>query len=163
MVAINQDVQFNFRDSVEPVYRQSVELLLQSQAGKADEKILDKARQRLEALQLAELDNFFREACLLGESVPLDRVVDEDNPTAAILYPIILPEQIQVIVKIPHKTLQHYSTQIPQVEVNKILGELRKNLVNPAATNAVKTQSQQVYNWLIKPIEKEFRNKFITG
>jgi CHAT domain-containing protein len=153
LVAINQDVQFSFRDSVEPVYRQSVELLLQSQAGKVDEKILDKARQRLEALQLAELDNFFREACLLGQSVALDRVVDEDNPTAAIVYPIILPQQIQVIVKIPHKPLQHYSTQIPEAEVNKILGELRKNLVNPAATNAVKIQSQQVYNWLIKPIE----------
>ncbi|MDZ7959844.1 MAG: CHAT domain-containing protein [Aulosira sp. DedQUE10] len=155
LVAINQDVQFSFRDSVEPVYRESVELLLQSQAGKADGKTLDKARARIEALQLAELDNFFREACLLGESVALDQVVDKDNPHAAILYPIILPEEIQVIVKIPHKPLQHYSTQIPQVQVNKILGELRKNLVNPTAINAVKTQAQQVYNWLIKPIESQ--------
>ncbi|OUL29789.1 hypothetical protein BV378_05255 [Nostoc sp. RF31YmG] len=159
LVAINQDVQFSFRDSVEPVYRQSVELLLQSQAGKADNKTLDKARQRIEALQLAELDNFFREACLLGQSVALDKVVDQDNPTAAILYPIILPDQIQVIVKIPQQPLRQYSTKISQAEVNKILVELRKNLVNPAATNAVKTQSQQVYNWLIQPIESQLQAK----
>jgi CHAT domain-containing protein len=85
----------------------------------------------------------------------LDKMVDQDNPTAAIFYPIILPEQIQVIVKIPNQPLQHYSTQIPQTEVDKILTELRKNLVNPAATKAIKIQSQQVYNWLIKPIESK--------
>ncbi|MBD2213551.1 tetratricopeptide repeat protein [Nostoc linckia FACHB-104] len=95
LVAINQDVQFSFRDSVEPVYRESVELLLQSQAGTGNDKILDKARQRIETLQLAELDNFFREACLLGQNVALDQVVDKDNPNTAILYPIILPEEIQ--------------------------------------------------------------------
>jgi len=162
LVAINQDVQFNFRDRVEPVYRESVELLLQSQAGKADEKTLDKARQRIEALQLAELDNFFREACLLGQSVLLDKVVDKDHPNAAILYPIILPKQIQVIVKIPHQPLQHYSTEIPEAEVNKILIELRKNLVNPTATKNIKLQGQQVYNWLIKPIESELSAKQVN-
>ncbi|QLE57083.1 CHAT domain-containing protein [Nostoc sp. TCL26-01] len=152
LVAVNQDVQFNFRDSVEPIYRQSVELLLQSRPEKVDEKTLDKARQRIEALQLAELDNFFREACLQGQTVQLDKVVDQDNPTAAIFYPIILPQQIQVIVKIPNKPLQHYSTDISETEVNKVLSGLRKNLVNPTATKAIKAQAQQVYNWLIKPI-----------
>ena len=155
LVKINQDMQFNFRDSVEPIYRESVELLLQSQMGKSAAKILDKIRQRIEALQLAELDDFFREACLQGQSVSLDKIVDQDNPTAAILYPIILPEQIQVIVKIPHQPLQHYTTQIAQTEVEKILSQLRKNLVNPAATKAIKIQSQQVYNWLLKPIESQ--------
>ncbi|MEJ1932714.1 CHAT domain-containing protein [Nostoc sp. NIES-2111] len=155
LVAVNQDVQFNFRDTVEPVYRQSVELLLQSQPEKFDEKTLDKARQRIEALQLAELDNFFREACLQGQSVQLDQVVDQDNPTAAILYPIILPQQIQVIVKIPNKPLRLHSINIEQPEVDKVLSELRRNLVNPTASKAIKIQAQQVYNWLIQPIESE--------
>ncbi|MBW4646990.1 MAG: CHAT domain-containing protein [Goleter apudmare HA4340-LM2] len=157
LVAINQDVQFNFRDNVEPVYRQSVELLLQYQAQKPDPETLDKARQRIEALQLAELDNFFREACLLGKSVPLDQVVDQDNPQTAILYPIILPDQIQVIAKIPHKPLQHYSTKIPQAKVEEILLQLRKHLVNPASVNAVKRESQQIYNWLIKDIDAQLQ------
>lgn len=155
LVAINQDVQFNFRDQVEPVYRQSVELLLQSQTGQPDDKILDQVRQRIEALQLAELDNFFREACLLGQSVSLDQVVNQDNRHTAIFYPIILPEQIQVIVKIPNKPLRLYSTKIPEAEVDNKIAQLRKHLVNPASINAVKSESQQVYDWLIKPIESE--------
>ncbi|MEH1965028.1 CHAT domain-containing protein [Nostoc sp.] len=153
---VNQDVQFNFRDSVEPVYRQSVELLLKSQEGKlSDEKILEKARERIEALQLAELDDFFREACLQGQKVALDKMVEQDNSKAAILYPIILPEELQVIVKIPKQNLQSYSTKISQTEVEKLLVELRKNLVNPTATKTVQTQSQKVYNWLLKPIESQ--------
>lgn len=154
---VNQDVQFNFRDSVEPVYRQSVELLLKSQQGKPNEKILEKVRQRIEALQLAELDDFFREACLQGQRVALDQVVDQDNPTAAILYPIILEKELQVIVKIPKQPLQSYTTQISSTEVEKLLVKLRKNLVNPTATKTVQSQSQQVYNWLLKPIESQLQ------
>lgn len=154
---VNQDVQFNFRDSVEPIYRQSVELLLKSQEGKPDEKILEKARQRIEALQLAELDDFFREACLQGQKVTLDQVVDQDNPTAAIFYPIILEKELQVIVKIPKQPLQSYTTPISHTEVEKLLVELRKNLVNPTATKAVQTHSHEVYNWLLKPIESQLQ------
>lgn len=157
LVAVKQDVQFSFRDSVEPVYRESVELLLQVQQGQSNEKTLEKARQRIEALQLAELDNFFREACLQGEKVLLDKVVDQDNPTAAILYPIILPDELHVIVKIPKQPLRHYSTKISQAEVEKIVGGMRQNLVQPSAIKAFRTQSQQVYNWLIKPIESELQ------
>ncbi|WP_414566710.1 CHAT domain-containing protein [Anabaena sp. CCY 9613] len=155
LVAINQDVQFNFRDSVEPVYRQSVDLLLQSPDGTLNDSTLNKVRQRIETLQLAELDNFFREACLQGNVVSLDQVVDQDNVNAAIFYPIILPEQIHVIAKIPHQSLRHYSTNISQTEVEQALNKLRYQLVNPSATNAIKKQSQQVYKWLIQPVESE--------
>ncbi|WP_169267579.1 CHAT domain-containing protein [Brasilonema octagenarum] len=162
LAAVTQDVQFSFRDSVEPVYRQSVELLLKEQQTQPNNKNLEKARQQIEALQLAELDNFFRQACLLGQKVLLDKVVDRDNPTAAILYPIILEDELQVIVKIPKQPLQHYSTKISQAEVEKIVGELRQNLVQPYAIKAFKTQSQQVYNWLIKPIESQLQKSGVN-
>ncbi|BAY61676.1 TPR repeat protein [Calothrix brevissima NIES-22] len=162
LVTVNQNVQFNFRDSVEPVYRESVELLLQSQSKEPDETTLDKARQRIEALQLAELDNFFREACISGQNVPLDKIVDQDNPHTAILYPIILKNQIQVIAKIPKTPLKHYSTAISETEVNQVIAEMRRSLVNPAATNTVKKRSQQVYNWLIAPIESELPAKQVN-
>jgi CHAT domain-containing protein len=154
---VNQDLQFNFRDSVEPVYRESVELLLQSQQGKPDKKILEKARERIEALQLAELDDFFQEACLQGQRVALDQVVDKDNPTAAILYPIILEKELQVIVKIPKQDLQSYSTKIFHTQVDELLVELRKNLVNPTAIKAVQTQAHQLYDLLLKPIESQLQ------
>ncbi|WP_016877856.1 CHAT domain-containing protein [Chlorogloeopsis fritschii PCC 9212] len=153
LVAVNRDVQFSFKESVEPVYRESVELLLQANSAQPTAQNLDKARQRIEALQLAELDDFFREACLNAKPVLLDKVVDRDNPTTAIIYPIILPQQLQVIVKIPNQPLRHYAINRSQAEVEEILKQIREDILEPDRTEEVQSLSQQVYNWLIKPID----------
>ncbi len=59
LVAINQEIQFSFRDEVEPIYRQLVDLLLQSESGsQPSQENLVEARSVIESLQLAELDNF---------------------------------------------------------------------------------------------------------
>ncbi|MBF2064494.1 MAG: CHAT domain-containing protein [Calothrix sp. C42_A2020_038] len=160
LVAINQDVQFNFRDNVEPVYRESVALLLSEE--KPSQKTLEQARERIEALQLAEIDNFFREACLEGQRVVLDKVVDKENPTAAIIYPIILPEQLQVIIKIPQKQLRHHTIKKSQTEVEAILQQIREYIIEPDRAEDVQTISQEVYNWLIKPIESELTSSKIN-
>ncbi|WP_414588522.1 CHAT domain-containing protein [Scytonema sp. PCC 10023] len=162
LVAVNRDVQFSFKESVEPVYRESVALLLQSQGGKLSEETLDKARQRIEALQLAQLDNFFREACLNVTKVVLDEVVDQDNPTAAIIYPIILLDQLQVIVKVPKQPLGHYSVNKSQTEVEDILGQLRQYLTEPDRMEEVQSLSEQVYSWLIQPIEPELQRSNVN-
>ena len=160
LVAVNRDVQYSFKESVEPVYRESVALLLQSQQTnpRQKEKTLDKARQRIEALQLAELDDYFRQACIDAQTVVLDRVVDEDNPTAAIIYPIILPQELQIIVKIPQQPLGNYAVKKSQEEVETILTELREYLLEPDTTEEVQKLSQQVYGWLIKNIESDLQN-----
>ncbi|MEH2321756.1 CHAT domain-containing protein [Nostoc sp.] len=157
LVVVNRDVQFSFKESVEPVYRESVELLLQSQQTHPSEANLDKARQRIEALQLAELDNFFREACINAKTVLLDTVVDKDNPTAAIIYPIILPSELQVIVKIPNQPLRNYTVKKSQKEVEATLIELREYLLEPDRTEEVQALSQEVYGWLIKGIESDLK------
>ncbi|PMB11695.1 hypothetical protein CEN49_01165, partial [Fischerella thermalis CCMEE 5273] len=98
LVAVNPEVQFSFRSSVEPVYRQLVELELEyAQSLKADkkeqesQKRLTQARNVLESLQLAELNNFFREACVETNSKPIDQL----DTNAAVVYPIILSNQQQ--------------------------------------------------------------------
>ncbi len=60
LVAINPQAQFDFREQVEPVYRQLVELLLQPQGNsQPSEDNLRQARDTIEALQLAELTTSF--------------------------------------------------------------------------------------------------------
>lgn len=161
LVATNRDIQFDFKESVEPIYRQSVELLLTSRESNPKpeniEKNLEKARQRIESLQLAELDDFFRQACINAQTVVLDKVVDKDNPTSAIIYPIILPNQLQVIVKIPQQKLKSYKVNIPQQEIESKLAKLREYFLEPDLTEEVKALSQEVYSWLIRPeIELDF-------
>ncbi|MGB3652155.1 MAG: CHAT domain-containing protein, partial [Rivularia sp. (in: cyanobacteria)] len=155
LVAVNREVQYSFKETVEPVYRESVALLLDSQQSNPSEKTLDKARQRIESLQLAELDNYFRQACIDTQTVVLDKLVDQDNPTAAIIYPIILPQQLQVIVKIPKQPLRNYTINKSQNEVEVVLTQLREYLLEPDRVEEVQSLSQQVYGWLIQNIESD--------
>ncbi|MCA1993115.1 MAG: CHAT domain-containing protein [Coleofasciculus sp. S288] len=153
LVAINPDVQFSFRESVEPVYRELVELLLQPKRnqGEVSQENLKQARQIIESLQLAELDNFFRQACLSAKPEQIDQV----DPNAAVIYPIILPDRLAVILSLPGQPLRHYETRLPQRQVENILDQALQSL-NPAFSNRQRLQfSQQVYDWLIRPTEDE--------
>lgn len=151
LVAVNQDVQFSFRESVEPVYRQFVELLLQSQTNPPSQKNLNKAREVIEALQLAELDNFFKEACINARPVKIDQI----DSQAAVIYPIILPNQLAVILSLPHQPLRYYKTPLPQTEVEGILSQMRQALRPTAFVEDWLPVSQQVYNLLLRPMEIE--------
>ena len=106
LTTIDPEVQFAFRDSVEPIYRQLVSLLLQSQDSEISQQNLERARNVIESLQLAELENFFRQACLTASGVQIDQV----DRTAAVIYPIILPDRLEVIISLPKQPLHHYST-----------------------------------------------------
>ena len=156
LTAVNREVQFNFRDRVEPIYRQSVELLLQEK-GQAKPN-LDKVRQRIEALQLAELDNYFREACLNNQFVVLDKVVDRDNPDTAIFYPIILDNRLEIILKLPNQELINKTNVVNSQEVEQIITQMRESIVEPDGIRKFEVASQQLYQWLIQPVATELEN-----
>ncbi|MCL1465106.1 CHAT domain-containing protein [Argonema galeatum] len=152
LVAINPDnpdVQFSFRDSVEPVYREFVDLLVTTEAEPSQEN-LRQARYAIESLQLAELDNFFQEACLNAKPVQIDKI----DTTAAVIYPIILKDKLAVILALPQSGLRYYATVKPQSEIETLLDELQQDIGRLAANNQqVLRLSQQVYDWIIGPAE----------
>ena len=157
LVASNREAQFNFRDGVEPVYREAVALLFAIEKTDPNPENLNQARQLIETLQLAELDNFFRAACIDFKSVSLDKVVDRGDPTAAVIYPIMLGQELQVIVKMPAQPLRHYATPKPRAEVEGVLHQLREQLVDEDTIKKTQALGKEVYNWLIHPIDAELQ------
>jgi CHAT domain-containing protein len=160
LVATNPDIQFTFRDSVEPVYRELVDLLLQPSPtalyqGEISQDNLKKARDIIEALQLAELNNFFQEACL--EEKP--QQIDQIDTKAAVIYSIILPERLAVILSIPGQPLSYYGTALNSSleggEVDSTFDDLFATL-NPfiSSPNPL-VPYQQFYDWLIRPAAAE--------
>ncbi|MBW4510855.1 MAG: CHAT domain-containing protein [Scytonematopsis contorta HA4267-MV1] len=93
LATASPDVQFSFRKAVEPIHRELVGLLLKSR----QKDNLQKARDIIEGLQLVELDNFFREACLNANPEQIDQV----DQRAAVIYPIILEDELAVIASLP--------------------------------------------------------------
>ncbi len=150
LVAINPDVQFSFRESVEPVYRGLVDLLLRP--AEPNDANLELARDVIESLQLAELDDFFRSACLEGQIVPLEKV---EQTETAVIYPIILADRLETILSLPGQPLRHFATPVPQSQVEDTLEQLRLNLEKPYTSPDGKSLSQKVYDWLIRPAEAD--------
>ncbi len=163
LVAINPDVQFSFRESIEPVYRQYVDLLLQlkENTNQKQDNLLQ-ARQVIESLQLAELDNFFRSPCLLPR-VDLDKLVEKEKSTA-VIYPIILDNRLEIITRLPGQdTIYRKTTKVPKDVLENTIEQLQKDLPVASREPDVKQHSQQLYDWLIRPIESDLANQGITS
>ncbi len=162
LAAINPDIQFSFRDSVEPVYRQFVDLLLKSikqpESARQKQNRLVQARKTIESLQLAELDNFFREACLDAQPKQIDQI----DRKAAVIYPVILPDRLEIILTLPDRSLSNYTIYINQIQVESTINQLRQDLAIRHANQQERLRlSQQVYDWLIKPIEAELKSSSV--
>ena len=158
LAVISDEVQFTFRESVEPVYRELVNVLLQSENPTQDN--LSQARELIEALQLAELDNFFREACL--DTQP--QQIDEIDRKAAVVYSIILPDRLAIILSSTEQPLSYYSIPIEDGEetIEEVIDSLYARLLNPSVvTKDLLKPNQQLYNWLVRPLSAELRKNGI--
>ncbi len=151
LVAVDLDLQYSFYESVEPVYRGLISLLLTTDSGEAiSQANLEEGRNVIESLQLAELHNFFREACLDAQPVKIDGL---DNQ-AAVIYPIILGDRLEVILSLPQQPLKHYSTTIAQDELETAIEQLRQSLVIRSRRKFY-APSRKLYDWLIRPALKD--------
>ncbi|MBE9041071.1 CHAT domain-containing protein [Oscillatoriales cyanobacterium LEGE 11467] len=181
LAAISPDLQFSFRDSIEPIYRDFVDVLLQHQEGEqVSPENLKLARDTIEALQLAELDNFFREACI--DAKPKE--IDDVDPKAAVIYSIVIGDRLEVIAALPDPTpkptkeetgeevepiLLHATETIDRKTLDDIIltvqdntrGEVAIVPVFPDGTPSPEPLQdspepfQPMYDWLIRPIEDE--------
>lgn len=146
LLATNPEVQFSFREAIEPVYRELVDLLVQPDASLEN---LQQAREVIEDLHFTELENFFRSACL----DPVQQI-DYIDKKAAVIYPILLNNRLEVILSVPGQTLHHYSTKVPLRQVETLVENLHQKLVLPYTSKKdIQPLSQQVYNWIIQPTE----------
>lgn len=159
LTAINPELQLSFRDRVEPVYRQLVELNLKyasflEQAGRNEEKTtrLIQARNVIESLQIAQLNNFFREVCIEGNPQAIDQI----DSKAAVIYPIILSDQLEILLSLPDKAPELYSTSVTTDEISSTVAQIRAALLSPnSVTEAALPLYQQAYDWLIRPLEQQ--------
>ncbi len=157
LVTIDPNIQYSFRDTVEPVYRQALDLLLTTDDGQPVSQFnLKKALNIIESLQIAELNNFFREACLDAQPVEIDRI----DPHAAAIYTIILRDRLEVIVSLPKQPLIHYSTEIKRQKFEETINKLRYDLVIRSRRDYYQP-AQQLYDYLIGPVIEDLQQSQI--
>lgn len=178
----NLNLQFSFRKQpVEIVYREFVDLLLRpqtissqplqnktSQYGPQPERnflenivensIRDPirtARYVIQDLQTTELENFLQEPCASKNIEAIDKGVDKPSSFTATLYPIVLPDRIEVIAKFPGKPLSHYSYNISKEDVRKKVDRFQTDLQEAYTFDDVKKEGYEIYQWFISQAIQE--------
>lgn len=168
----NPETRFLFRDDVEPVYRELVDLLLPQDNTNTDENNLQKSIYYIDALQLAELEDYLR--CDLSEDATGgDRAdnlarhlsqITQENPTLAFLYTIILPQKFVAILKLPNQPrLRYRVTSVTETEVLSTIKQASENLtdVKLFSLQLHSDPFSQLYQWLIADFEDELKNNEI--
>ena len=163
LLAINTDVQFNFRDNVEPLYRELVDLLLQP--SQPSQQNLQMALDLIDSLRLAELQNFL--SCDLSKQAEdkLEKIEDLDQETAFI-YPVILKDRLEVILKLPtNKELLNFCTtnkenidnceKIESTELETLLDKIQSEQYRKSGKTPIDKYGKELYKWLIKPLESQ--------
>ena len=164
-------VQFNFRQEVKPVYLKLADLLLRSPSSTSADN-LELARQVIESLQRAELDNFFQDPCSTTADATI--TIDRLDPQAAVIYPIVLGDRLEIILSVAQKPLQRFTVPVTLDTVDRTLDLLYDSLYNQGIDNSavnifsttpldpqesienIKTLLpilQQLHSWLIEPLE----------
>ncbi|MDM8568226.1 CHAT domain-containing protein [Thiotrichales bacterium HSG1] len=87
----------DFRAKISPVYFMLADLLLQQD----DDISIREARKTIEFFKQAELQNYFQSECLTVQCTDLEQSL---NSHTAILYPIVLPDRLELLLSLPNTT-----------------------------------------------------------
>lgn len=143
----------NFDSNVRPVYYELADLLLRL-AGKPEnagkrQALLKAAREAVETVKLAELEEYFRDECVV-QAQSRAASVDQAVPGTAVLYPIPLADRTALLLSIGD-TIHHVDVDVAGEELNVTAQELRIRL-QARPTNRFLKPAQQLYDWLIRPV-----------
>jgi CHAT domain-containing protein len=146
----------SFREAVGPVYLGLVDLLLQrATALRRPEDVktdLSEAREIVELLKVAELRDYFRDDCVdlaLSKATKLDVV----SRTAVVVYPILLRDRIELLVSVP-SGLKRVSVPVGLDQLTREIRRFRR-MLEKRTTREYLPPAQQLYEWLIRPLESE--------
>lgn len=149
ILAINPDIQFDFREKVAPVYRDYMRLLLSGANPN-----LQKVVQINERLQVAELENFLQ--CGQLDLVSLTQA--KNLPTlSTVIHILSLDEHISVIVQSPNKGLYRYTSNAELVanNIDYLMLNLQSQSLLDTDEQTILSYSQPLYNSLIAPAKEK--------
>ncbi|OQX28256.1 MAG: hypothetical protein BWK80_01195 [Desulfobacteraceae bacterium IS3] len=150
--------QDSFNENVKPVYLGLAEMLLKQAETMSDDvsrqKKLIEARDTMEILKTAELEDFFADECVIAmrsEKTTLERT----PPHTAILYPIMLPDSLALLLTLPDG-IKHISVPVGSEKIRETVQEYRIRL-QTRVNNRFLYSSQQIYDWVIRPAEADMK------
>ena len=161
--AVRPELRNGYRDSMEffsrevkPVYLDLVDALLQladaAGEGSQQQQSLGRALDTVERLKSAELQDYFRDECVVeqeAQAIPVDRIAHD----AAVLYPIVLPERLELLLRVNGR-LHRRTVRTDQAALAENALRLRE-LIQDRDSERFLPYAQRLYRWLLAPLRTE--------
>ncbi|WP_160148519.1 CHAT domain-containing protein [[Leptolyngbya] sp. PCC 7376] len=168
---LDPETRFNFSQSIEPIYRETVSLTLQSidsSDSEEEEQIhLKRAKELIESLQVTELVDFFQADCIAESQIIIDEKLENNE---VLIYPILVDDRMEILLSRKDENIVRKTVYLNAKDINDIAKQFQNALSHPdnrkqAARGNGITQStwevpdflplaQELYSVLIEPVEE---------
>ncbi|MEO5339128.1 MAG: CHAT domain-containing protein [Magnetococcus sp. MYC-9] len=151
-----RDTLDSFRELIGAVYYQLADLLLQQSKEETEiprkEAILREARNTIETLKTAEVQNLFHDECVASANArqaDLEQVAQK----TVIYYPILLPDRLEILLTLPtgmRQIVVPVSSSALETEVKQLRDQLEEGEELEYLPHA-----QRLFQWLMEPVLAE--------
>jgi CHAT domain-containing protein len=157
--SVRQDIPVEYRDgrssyraTFGPLYLEFADLLLRRAAagGVASPALIREARDTIERLKESELRDYFRDSCVAdfeAEKRPIETIA----PGTAILYPISLPDRLEMLVSFGAEERQ-FTVPVGEPALRREVRQFRQ-LLEKRTTNEYLVPARLLYDQIMRPIE----------
>lgn len=167
ILTAERDLQYDFRNVVEPLYREIAQLRLELASIPTTEperrkKELTNALRTIDSLRLAELQNYFGNDCVL--TALNEKSVDEfDFKDTAIFSSIILEDRTAILLSLPKNEKRFGWIEENRKTVTATINQFRSSLFEGrrSLNDYNTTQAEELYDWFIRPFEADLNPKQI--
>ncbi|WP_257207676.1 CHAT domain-containing protein [Nostoc linckia] len=156
----DRDFQFDFRDIIEPVYRQLAQLQLEfASTNITSNKELNKpefnsALTTINSLRLAEIQNYFGNDCILTaiENRNIAEIVEEDS---AFISSIVLKDKTGIILSLPNQETHLEWIDKSRETLSQNIKNFYDGLIRGKRDIIYNTKdAENLYELIIRPLEK---------
>ncbi len=144
----------SFREEIGSIYLELADLLLQAndtlQDGEEYQKNLLAARNVIEQLKAAELQDYFKDDCVSALQQKTKRL-DSIGQHTAVVYPILLADRLEIILSIP-SGLKRFTLPVNRKTMINEVRLFRQRLEN-RSTREYLPHAQKLYQWLVAPLQ----------
>ena len=155
--------QLSFRTTIGPLFFELADLLLQQAKATTqpedNQELLRQAQDTIELFKAAELQDYFKDDCVTVARSRSTTIARKTNNTA-IIYPIVLPNRLELLVSLPNK-LHQAIIPIPARQLTKEAKAFRLALQNRYEDTYL-SHAKTLYDWLITPIRDQLKAEHIS-
>ncbi len=154
ILTANRDLQYDFRDRIEPIYRQLINLQLETVI---PNNKFNSVLNNFEKLKIAELQDYLGDNCDLSVFNPRNVDFKSQNNSTAFFYSIVFRDRTALIANFPDGSQKLHWLNLDRTTLTQEINQFRIGLESYFDEQYDTSQAETIYQQLIAPFQKQLK------